>query len=380
MRTLSYINWKNKIAVLRTDLNAPLNNNTITDTSRIIAAVPTIKTILNNGGSVVVLSHLGRPEEGIYNADLSTSLLTEALADALQHPVQFYANFPSNPIAAGQVALLENTRFNKGEKKCDPALSQQYATLGDVFVMDAFASAHRTEASVTGIASYLPSCAGQLLIDEITALNKISRHINRPFVGVFGGAKISTKLDVLNAMGKICDTLIVGGGIANTLLAAQGHKVSRSLVQFDMLENAKTLLQNIGQKIILPTDVIVADNPNAEEGQNRMLLDIKDNDMILDIGIDSAMQCQRLLLSAQTVLWNGPVGLFENPPFANGTQIIANTIAQSSAFSVIGGGDTIAACNQFNVTNSISYVSTGGGALLDYLANGDLPGLSALYV
>lgn len=378
MKTLADFNWQGKIAVIRTDLNVPLAaNGEVADSARLDAAAPTVRAVLAGGGGAVVLSHLGRPREGAADEALSLKQVAAAFADALQHPVNFCPSFESVRAAPGGVLLLENTRFNVGEKANDSNLARRYAALGDVFVMDAFASAHRAEASVEALArAGIPACAGVLLTYELIQLQRVTSRIVRPFVGIFGGAKISTKLALLRQMAALCDTLIIGGGMANTLLAAAGQEVGASLAQDDMRAAAQGILAEADGRLMLPQDVVVG--ARGQPGREVALADIAPADCILDIGSASAAQYAGAVAQAKTVVWNGPLGLFEEPAYAGGTAAVARAVADSAAYSLVGGADTIAALRAAGVLERISHVSTGGGAMLEYLAGKSLPGVAAL--
>lgn len=374
MKTLTDFDWRGKVAVLRTDLNVPLSSDgSVSDDTRLLAAAESMQAILKAGGSVVVLSHLGRPQEGHYDAPLSLEKIATPLSQALQYPVRFCPSLDGAQAGRGEVLLLENTRFNVGEKANDSNLAQRYAALGDVFVMDAFASAHRAEASVAALAhAGLPTCAGLLVSREMEILQRVLEQVERPLVGIFGGAKISTKLAVLRRMADLCDTLLIGGGMANTLLLAQGNPVGASLVQRDMLGAAQTVLNSGGKRLVLPQDAVI------RGGKQLKLDDLAESDEILDIGSATCDEFCSAIAAAKTILWNGPVGLFEQPAYAAGTMVIARAVADSAAYSLIGGGDTIAAARAAGVIEQISYVSTGGGALLEYWSGKTLPGLAAL--
>lgn len=376
MQTIKDVDWDGKTAVLRADLNVPLTPaGEVADDARLVAVKPTIEAICNRGGKVLVLSHLGRPQEGGVNAALSLRVVADALARILGQTVDF-APEELKPMAMRQVVtLMENTRFNVGESVNDASLARRYADYGDVFVMDAFASAHRAEASVVGIGDYLPSCAGLLLEKELNALSRVLEEAQRPLVGVFGGAKMSGKLAIIRRMAALCDTLIVGGGIANTLLLARGDNIGASLAQPDMLDTARELLS--AGDLLLPQDAVAASQATAErEARHVTLAALRSDEMILDIGEKTRAACRETLMAAKTIIWNGPLGLFERPAFAAGTAAVAKAVADSAAFSLVGGGDTIAAVRQFKVADRMSYVSTGGGALLEYLAGDPLPGLA----
>ncbi len=379
MKTLADFDWRGKIAIIRADLNVPQTaNGEIADDTRLVAASGSVRTILNGGGGVVLLSHLGRPQEGKIEKEFSLESIVPAFSLLLQHPIRFAPTLENAGPAVGEVLLLENTRFNVGEKNDDGNLARRYAALGDIFVMDAFASAHRAEASVTGLARCgLPVCAGGLVEAELNGLTRIVGQIERPLVGIFGGAKISTKLAVLQHMAELCDTLLIGGGMANTLLLAQGYNVGASLVQEDMQTEAQAVLSATQGRLVLPQDVVVQ-TADGTAGQQCTLEQINRGDVILDIGSASWQHYSAIIKQAKTILWNGPVGLFEQEPYAAGTNAIAHAVATAPAYSLVGGADTIAAVRAAEVTEQINYISTGGGALLEYLAGKTLPGLVAL--
>ncbi|MCH9705461.1 MAG: phosphoglycerate kinase [Proteobacteria bacterium] len=379
MKTLADFDWRGKIAIIRADLNVPQTaNGEIADDTRLVAASGSVRTILNGGGGVVLLSHLGRPQEGKIEKEFSLESIVPAFSLLLQHPIRFAPTLENAGPAVGEVLLLENTRFNVGEKNDDGNLARRYAALGDIFVMDAFASAHRAEASVTGLARCgLPVCAGGLVEAELNGLTRIVGQIERPLVGIFGGAKISTKLAVLQHMAELCDTLLIGGGMANTLLLAQGYNVGASLVQEDMQAEAQAVLSATQGRLVLPQDVVVQ-TADGTAGQQCTLEQINRGDVILDIGSASWQHYSAIIKQAKTILWNGPVGLFEQEPYAAGTNAIAHAVATAPAYSLVGGADTIAAVRAAEVTEQINYISTGGGALLEYLAGKTLPGLVAL--
>ena len=377
MKTLADFNWRGQVAVLRTDLNVPLAaDGSVADDARLLAAATTVREIVEKGGGVVVLSHLGRPQEGHADPALSLENVAAAFSAVLQQPVRFCREMEHAQAAAGEVLMLENTRFNVGEKNNDGNLARRYAALGDVFVMDAFASAHRAEASVAALAhTDIPACAGRLVEAELQMLERVHGQIARPLVGIFGGAKISTKLAVLRRMAALCDVLLVGGGMANTLLLAQGVGVGASLVQKDMLTEAQAVLA-AAKDLRLPSDAVVGDFGAA--GRTVQMTQVGAADRILDIGADTQAAYAEVIASARTILWNGPMGAFEDPAYAAGSAAVARAVAASAAYSVAGGADTIAALRQAQVLDKVSYVSTGGGALLEYLGGARLPGLAAL--
>ncbi|AFP85572.1 3-phosphoglycerate kinase [secondary endosymbiont of Heteropsylla cubana] len=363
-----------KRVFIRSDLNVPIKNGKIMSDWRIRASLPTIESALQKGGRVMVTSHLGRPIEGKYNPEFSLEPVVDYLKKNLSIPVVFFKDYLDGvDIAAGELVVLENVRFNKGEKKNDKTLARKYAALCDVFVMDAFGSAHRAQASTHLLAKFSPiACAGPLLYRELHSLRKVLNKPARPMVAIVGGSKISTKLSVLNSIAKVADYIIVGGGIANTFLAANGCNVGKSLYEINLIPEAKRLLDN--SAIPLPTDVWVA-NEFSENASSTLksISEIQDNDYILDLGNNSITQLVTILKNAKTILWNGPIGVFEFPNFRRGTEIIARTIADSTAFSIAGGGDTLAAIDLFGIADRISYISTGGGAFLEFVEGKKLP-------
>lgn len=368
-----------KRVFIRADLNVPVKNGKVTSDARIRASLPTIEMALKQGAKVMVTSHLGRPTEGEYNEEFSLLPVVNYLKDKLSNPVRLVKDYLDGvEIAAGELVVLENVRFNKGEKKDDEALSKKYAALCDVFVMDAFGTAHRAQASTHGIGKFADvACAGPLLAAELDALGKALGNPARPMVAIVGGSKVSTKLTVLDSLSKIADQLIVGGGIANTFVAAQGHNVGKSLYEADLVEEAKRLLTTCD--IPVPTDVRVATEfSETAPATLKSVNDIKDEEQILDLGDVSAQKLADILKNAKTILWNGPVGVFEFPNFRKGTEIVANAIADSEAFSIAGGGDTLAAIDLFGISDKISYISTGGGAFLEFVEGKVLPAVAML--
>lgn len=382
-RAITDIEWRGKIALLRADFNVPIHNGVIADDARIRASLPSILHVLNNGGGVAGMSHLGRPQAGVFDGALSLLPVAARLGELLNKKVILQKTLPQHKPAAGEVWLLENTRFNSGEKENDSALAKRYAKLGDVFVMDAFASAHRAEASTCALAhAAAAACSGFLLDKELTAVSRVMKNPQRPLAAVVGGGKVSTKFNLLSGLLPRCDYLLVGGGIANTFLAAQGFNIGASPVEPDMLPAARQLLAAHGGKIILPADVIAA-NTISETAKTctlpvARLSEIKNSERILDVGENTRTRHAALLRECRTIIWNGPLGVFECAPFAGGTQALAAAIAGADAYSLAGGGDTLAAAKKFNVGEKISYLSTGGGALLELLAGGELPALQAL--
>ncbi|MEQ4922879.1 phosphoglycerate kinase [Proteus hauseri] len=368
-----------KRVLIRADLNVPVKDGKVTSDARIRASLPTIEAALKQGAKVMVTSHLGRPTEGEYNEEFSLKPVVDYLKDKLTAPVSLAKDYLNGvEVNTGELVVLENVRFNKGEKKDDETLSKQYAALCDVFVMDAFGTAHRAQASTHGVAKFAQvACAGPLLSGELEALGKALDKPARPMVAIVGGSKVSTKLTVLDSLSKIADQLIVGGGIANTFIAAEGHPVGRSLYEADLVDDAKKLMEKCD--IPVPTDVRVATEfSETADAVLKSASDIKDDEQVLDIGDVTAERLAEILKNAKTILWNGPVGVFEFPNFRKGTEIIANAIANSEAFSIAGGGDTLAAIDLFDIADKISYISTGGGAFLEFVEGKKLPAVAML--
>ncbi|MCT8342116.1 phosphoglycerate kinase [Photorhabdus kleinii] len=368
-----------KRVLIRADLNVPVKDGKVTSDARIRASLPTIETALKQGAKVMITSHLGRPTEGEYNEEFSLKPVVDYLEEKLSSPVRLEKEYLEGvDVAEGELVVLENVRFNKGEKKDDETLAKKYASLCDIYVMDAFGTAHRAQASTHGVAKFAPvACAGPLLSAELEALGKALDNPARPMVAIVGGSKVSTKLTVLDTLSKIADQLIVGGGIANTFVAAEGHNVGRSLYEDDLLPEAKKLL--ISCDIPVPTDVRVATEfSETAEATLKSTRDIKDDEQILDLGDESAQRLADILKNAKTILWNGPVGVFEFPNFRQGTEIVACAIADSDAFSIAGGGDTLAAIDLFGIADKISYISTGGGAFLEFVEGKKLPAVVML--
>jgi phosphoglycerate kinase len=369
--------------LIREDLNAPVKDGKVTSSKRLSAAIPTIEYALQHGARVALLSHLGRPQEGVFDAALSLAPVAAELSHLLGREVSLVRNWLDGiEVAPGSVVLCENVRFEAGETANDDELSRRMAALCDIFVMDAFGTAHRAHASTHGVARHAPvACAGPLLVNELEALSKALNEPARPVVAIVGGSKVSTKLEVLSALAGAVDELIVGGGIANTLLAATGIDVGRSLQEAQMTDFAAQLLAGEfgGATLPLPTDVVVGESLDAAaRGTIKLVAEVEEGEMILDIGPETAQAYSERLAEAGTILWNGPVGVFEHPEFAEGTRRIARAVAASSAFSIAGGGDTLAAIEQFDVTSEISYISTGGGAFLEFLEGKKLPALEIL--
>lgn len=373
-----------KRVLIREDLNVPLKDGKIGDDTRIRASLPTIKLALDQGAKVMVMSHLGRPEEGVFSEENSTKPVAAHLATLLGKPVRVAKDYLNGiDVAAGEVVMFENVRFNKGEKKNNDDLAKQYAALCDVYVMDAFGTAHRAEASTHGVAKYAPiACAGPLLAAELDALGKALDNPKRPMVAIVGGSKVSTKLTVLESLSKVVDQLIVGGGIANTFIAAAGHTVGKSLYESDLVPEAKRLAENAkkrGGNIPVPTDVVCGKEFSEKAPATlKKVADVNADDMIFDVGPATSKAFAEILKNAGTIVWNGPVGVFEFDQFGDGTKALAQAIADSPAFSIAGGGDTLAAVSKYGIADKVSYISTGGGAFLEFLEGKKLPAVAIL--
>lgn len=378
MRTMNQLSLTNKRVLIREDLNVPIRDGRVANDARLRAAVPSIQAAVNTQARVILMSHLGRPTEGEFDPQYSMAPVAEALSALMGMPVVFKSDWPSDAPQPGEVWLLENVRFNEGEKVNADALARQYAALCDVFVMDAFGTAHRAQASTHGVAKFAPeSCAGPLLAGELDALSRALSAPATPMVAVVGGSKVSTKLAVLEQLSQTCDQLVVGGGIANTFLAAAGYPVGKSLCEVELIPTAKALMSKT--QIPLPIDVVVAKAFSASaEATVKLAADVADDDMILDVGPLSQARMAEVLLAAGTILWNGPVGVFEFDAFSGGTRALSNAVAQSKAFSVAGGGDTLAAIDQFEIADQVSYISTGGGAFLEFVEGKTLPAVAIL--
>jgi phosphoglycerate kinase len=373
-----------KRVLIREDFNVPVENGAVTSDARIRAALPTLQRALDAGAAVIVLSHLGRPKEGEFDSALSLAPVAQRLGELLHKPVRLAREWLDGvDLAPGELVLCENVRFNKGEKKDDETLARKLASLCDVYVMDAFGTAHRAEASTHGVARFAPvACAGPLLAAELDALSRVLENPSRPLLAIVGGSKVSTKLTVLEALLQKVDQLIVGGGIANTFIAAQGHGIGKSLCETDLVDTAKALAaraEREGRHIPVPVDVIVAREFAATATPLTRTVDrIGADEMILDIGPQTAVAFRKLIAGAGTILWNGPVGVFEFDAFGAGTRATAEAIAASPAYSVAGGGDTLAAIDKYGVAAGISYISTGGGAFLEFVEGKTLPAVAAL--
>jgi len=374
---------RGKRVLIREDLNVPVKNGKVTSTARLDAALPTLRAALAAGARVMVMSHLGRPKEGKPDPESSLAPVAAKLGELLGRKVPLVTNWLDGvDVAPGELVLCENVRYNVGEEADDDGLAKRMAALCDVFVMDAFGTAHRAQASTNGVARYAPiACAGPLLVAELEALASALLNPKRPLVAIVAGSKVSTKLEVLQSLSTKVDELILGGGIANTILAAAGYPVGKSLHEKDMLDFAKQLLAgSFGKaKIPLPVDVVVAPSLDAGvRGTVKKVAAVAADDLILDIGPETAELYAKRLAVAGSIVWNGPVGVFENPEFAAGTRRVAEAVAASSAFSIAGGGDTLAAIEQFGVSERISYISTGGGAFLEFLEGKKLPAVATL--
>ena len=371
-----------KRVLIRADLNVPIEDGKVASEKRIVDSLPTIELAMKKGGRVMVISHLGRPTEGEYAEEFSLKPVADFIQTKLPDvKVRLVSNdeyLKGVEPKAGELLVLENCRFNKGEKKNDEALSRKYAALCDVFVMDAFATAHRAQATTYGVAQFAPvACAGLLLSKELEALGKVMDNPAHPMVAIVGGSKVSTKLPVLNSLLKVADHLIVGGGIANTFMLSQGHKVGKSLSEPDLVNDAK----EIASKTDIPAfvDVVTGKEFDANTpAETKDLKDVKDDDMIFDLGPKSMANIAKVLKSAKTILWNGPVGVFEFDKFAGGTKALADAIVESGAFSVAGGGDTVHAIEKFGIADKISYISTAGGAFLEFVEGKKLPAVEIL--
>lgn len=397
---MSELSLTDKVVLIREDLNVPIKNGKVASDARLQASLPTIKMALEKGAAVIVCSHLGRPTEGspesIYSLAPVAEYLSDKLATELSKPVSLNNDYLTEGVAikAGEVVLLENVRFNQGEKKNDADLAQKYADLCDVFVMDAFGTAHRAQASTEGVTQAMhrvgkTACAGPLLAAELDALSLALETPAQPMLAIVGGSKVSTKLEVLHSLSELCSQIIVGGGIANTFLAAQGHSVGASLYEADLVETARDIMTKT--EILLPEYVVVADKNEIDFADFTGSLQqatatiksvdaIGENDMILDIAPESAKQLADAIINAKTILWNGPVGVFEVDAFGQGTQIIANAVKNSEGFSIAGGGDTLAAIDKYQVADGVSYMSTGGGAFLEFVEGKVLPAVAALQI
>ena len=385
IKRLVDLDLKGKRVFIRSDLNVPIQNGKITSPKRILASIPTIEFALQKGASVMVTSHLGRPEEGKYSSDDSLKPVVDFLKNHLKYPVHLVSDWVNSSfdIAPGQLTVLENCRFNMGEKKNDEALAKKYASLTDIFVMDAFGTAHRKEASTYGIAEYAETaCAGILFVAELEALEKALLEPSRPMIAIVGGSKVSSKLSILDTLSDKVDQLIVGGGIANTFIKAMGFEVGSSIYEEDLVPAAKKIIDKLekrGASLPLISDVVCGKKFDAKEvAVTKNIKDVHKDDMIFDLGQNSVDEIVKCIQNAKTIIWNGPVGVFEFDQFAKGTEKMTHAIANSEAFSLAGGGDTIAAIEKFNVAKDISYISTAGGAFLEFAEGKKLPAIEIL--
>ena len=379
IKQMTELDLNQKRVLIREDLNVPIKEGVVTSDARIRAALPTIKMAIDQGAEVILMSHLGRPTEGQFEAQYSLQPVAKDLSSKLGVEVQLITDWSNGfDVPKGQIALLENVRFNKGEKANDDALSQAYAKLCDIYVMDAFGTAHRAQASTHGVAKFAPvACAGPLLANELNALETALATPAEPVGAIVGGSKVSTKLMVLETLADKVDQLIVGGGIANTFLAAAGHPVGKSLYEPDLIPAAKALMSKVN--IPLPTDVVVG-KEFSETAEARVVAveDVESDDMIFDIGPKSSSQLAEMIKTLGTIIWNGPVGVFEFDQFAEGTKTLSLAIADSDGFSIAGGGDTLAAVDKYEIADQVSYISTGGGAFLEYVEGKELPAVALL--
>ena len=382
--SITDVDIKEKNILIRVDFNVPVKNAKVTSQVRIDAALPAINYALSQGAGIILMSHLGRPQEGKYDEAFSLQPVADCLSEKLNQPVKLVKDYLKGlKVASGEIVLCENVRFNVGEKKSDEILSKQLAKLCDIFVMDAFATSHRAQASTYGVARYAPvACAGLLLTKELNALSKALKAPKKPLVAIVGGSKVSSKLTALENLIDKVDQLIVGGGIANTFLVAAGFNVGKSLIEADLVDTARQLMQKAkdkGAEIPLPLDVRVAKSFDEDvPAIIKEIAAVEPDEMILDIGPAAEKQLATVLQKANTILWNGPVGVFEFDAFCKGTEAIARAIAESKAFSVAGGGDTIAAIEKFNIKKDVSYISTAGGAFLEFIEGKTLPGVEIL--
>jgi phosphoglycerate kinase len=378
------VDMKGKRVLIREDLNVPIKDGKVTSDTRIRASVPTIRAALEAGANIMLMSHLGRPSEGEYSEEASMKPVAARLGELLGRPVRVVKDWLDGvDLADGEVVLCENVRFNKGEKKDDPELAKKMAGLCDIYVMDAFGTAHRAQASTHGVGVHAPvACAGLLLSAELDALGKALQNPARPLLAIVGGSKVSTKLTVLDSLSGKVDQLIVGGGIANTFIAAAGYPVGKSLYEAELVPEAKRLMEAAkarGGEIPVPTDVVCAKEFSESAAATvKKVADVTEDDMILDIGPETAARYADLIKKAATIVWNGPVGVFEIDQFADGTRTVSMAIAESPAFSIAGGGDTLAAIEKYGIGDSISYTSTGGGAFLEFLEGKTLPAVAML--
>jgi len=381
---ISDLDLSGKRVLIREDYNVPIKDGRVEDDTRIRASLPAIKQILDAGAKIIIMSHLGRPKEGAYDKKYSLAPVAACLSELLGREIPLIKEWLDGvDLKSNDIVLCENVRFQAGEKANDDDLARRMAALCNVYVNDAFATAHRTQASTYGVAKYAPvACAGPLLIAELKALSRALKKPAKPLIAIVGGSKVSTKLTVLESLSEKVDQLIVGGGIANTFLKAVGHNIGNSLCEHELIDAAKKILKTTKQRgsdIPLPTDVVCAKEFNEKaEATVKMIDEVEDNDLIMDVGPQTAAHIAKLVGQAATIVWNGPLGVFEFDQFSNGTRILAEAIANSNAYSIAGGGDTLSAISRFGITEKISYVSTGGGAFLEFLEGKKLPAVSIL--
>ena len=379
VKLMTDLDLRGRRVLIREDLNVPLKEGHITSAARLKAAAPTIRYALDSGAQVIIMSHLGRPIEGEFNSEFSLAPIANYLGKLLEQKVHLIRDWSDGSIVSNhRLVMLENVRFNIGEKSNSDSLARAYAELCDIFVMDAFGTAHRAQASTHGVAKYAPSvCAGPLLANELDALEQALASPTAPVAAIVGGSKVSTKLMVLKSLANKVDQLIVGGGIANTFLAAAGKPVGKSLFEADLIPAAQALMSKVN--IPIPTDVIVGKEfSETTEAVIKLVDDVEEDDMIFDIGPESAKKLAEMITTMGTIIWNGPVGVFEFTQFSQGTEILARAIANSDAFSIAGGGDTLAAVDKYNIADQVSYISTGGGAFLEYVEGKQLPAVAIL--
>jgi len=378
------LDLKGKRVLIREDFNVPLKDGKVTSDARIIAALPSIRLALEKGARLMLMSHLGRPTEGHFEAKDSLKPIVDELKLHFDVPVRLVANYLDGvDIGENEIVVFENVRCNKGEKANNDSLAQKMAALCDIYVNDAFGTAHRAQASTHGVAKYAKTaCAGPLLVNELEALTRALNHPRKPLVAIVGGSKVSTKLTVLETLSDKVDQLIVGGGIANTFMLATGLQIGKSLVEKDLVDAAKKLLQKVtqnGAEIPLPIDVVTGKAfSESTPAETKAAMQVLDDDMIFDIGPKTAEKFAKIIAKAGTIIWNGPVGVFEFEPFSKGTETVSRAIADSNAFSIAGGGDTLAAVDKYAIKNKISYISTGGGAFLEFVEGKTLPAVEIL--
>lgn len=383
-KRMTDLDLNGKRVLIRQDLNVPIKNGAVSSDARIVASLPTIQQALSAGAAVILMSHLGRPKEGVFDEIYSLKPVADHLSGLLGQPVRLVTDWLSGvEIEPGQVVLCENVRFNEGEKANNESLARTMAALCDVFVMDAFGTAHRAQASTHGVARFAPiACAGPLLSKELDALHQALHKPAKPMLAIVGGAKVSTKLTVLNTLLDKVDRLIVGGGIANTFIASAGYGVGKSLYEADLVENARQLMEKAAQRgaqIPVPVDVVCAKSFSEDaEATIKPVDEIMEDDLVLDVGPQTAAQYAELIQQAGTIVWNGPIGVFEFDQFGDGTRVMSEAIANSSGFSIAGGGDTLAAIDKYQIADQVSYISTGGGAFLEFLEGKTLPAVAIL--